>query len=181
MTEYSIHQHKHAYATWAASRAWGRGLRGGGHKLAKRLIEEAARLQEVHGPDDLGEDVDAWLLARMQAIVDYAARHRLAGVTFGRAQKLVNIYLKTVLVCGGHEYHPRVVKLHPPLDLELFRGLSRALALQEDSAAARAFRSAQVRRKAWTQFDREDYLGHIDAIRSYMGDQPLWMVERYWR
>ncbi|TEM37767.1 hypothetical protein IPC165_30990, partial [Pseudomonas aeruginosa] len=101
---YDIHQHKHSYAIWTASRAWNRKLKGGDLALAQRLIGVAG-LESVRGPDDIGENVDAWLLERMRLIVEYAAQHQILGINYGRAQKLVNIYLKTKLVCGGQEAH----------------------------------------------------------------------------
>lgn len=103
---YDIHQHKHSYAIWTASRAWNRKLKGGDLALAQRLIGVAG-LESVRGPDDIGENVDAWLLERMRLIVEYAAQHQILGINYGRAQKLVNIYLKTKLVCGGQEAHRR--------------------------------------------------------------------------
>ena len=43
--------------------------------------------------------------------------------THGEAAKLVNIYLKSRFVCGGHHAHVRVQCLHPPIDSVLPRAL----------------------------------------------------------
>ncbi|HCF4209914.1 TPA: hypothetical protein NIE30_002844 [Pseudomonas aeruginosa] len=48
---YDIHQHKHRYAVWTASRAWNRKLKGGDLALAQRLIGVAG-LESVRGPDE---------------------------------------------------------------------------------------------------------------------------------
>lgn len=177
---YEIHQHKHSYAIWTASRAWNRKLKGGGLTLAQQLIELTG-LKDVRGPADIAPDVDAWLLAKMRLIVDYADQNQIQGINYGRAQKLVNIYLKTKLVCGGHETHPNVSQLHPPLDRELFDGLRRVFRKQKTSDAAVAFAAAQRACSAWTKFELQDYLAHIEAIKIFMDGQPLWMVEEHWR
>ncbi|WP_144957826.1 hypothetical protein [Pseudomonas oryzihabitans] len=177
---YDIHQHKHRYAVWTASRAWNRKLKTGDLALAQRLIGVAG-LESVRDPDDLGEDVDTWLLERMRLIVDYAAQHQILGINYGRAQKLVNIYLKTKLVCGGQETHPKVAKLHPPLDRKLFAGLHAEFRTQKRTDAAMAFAAAQKACSAWTNFELQDYLAHIQAIKLFMAGKPLWMVEEYWR
>lgn len=177
---YDIHQHKHTYAVWTASRAWNRHLKGGTLALAQQLIEIAG-LNEVRGPEDIGVDVDAWLVEKMRLMVSFAKQNRILGINYGRAQKLVNIYLKTKLVCGGQEAHPKVIMLHPPLDSELFKGLRGALRDQKSSAAAIAFAAAQKGCKSWTNFELHDYLAHIKAIQLFMNGKPLWMVEEHWR
>lgn len=176
---YDINKHKHNYAVWAASRAWGRGLPGGKYALAKSLIN-VANLESVRCPDDIGPDVDLWLLHKMRLIIDHAAMNHIVGINYGRVQKLVNIYLKTKLVCGGYECHPKVGLLHPPIDRRLLDGLRKALRNQNDSDAAKAFKSAQIENPSWTCFDLNDYLSHIAAIKLYMGNKPLWMVEKHW-
>lgn len=73
---YDIHRHKHSYAIWTASRAWNRKLKGGNLALAQRLIEVSG-LEGVRNPDDIGTDVDAWLLETMRLIVDYADQNHI--------------------------------------------------------------------------------------------------------
>lgn len=176
---YDIHRHKHNYAIWTASRAWNRKLKGGDLALAQQLIEVAG-LENVRGPDDIGADVDAWLQEKMRLIVDYAGQNQIPGINYGRAQKLVNIYLKTKLICGGFETHPKVSLLHPPLDRELFDGLRRVFREQKTSDAAAAFADAQKACSSWTNFELQDYLAHIRAIKLFMDGRPLWMVEEHW-
>lgn len=177
---YDIHQHKHSYAIWAASRAWNRKLKGGSLALSQRLIELAG-LKSVQSPVDIGPDVDVWLLETMRLIVEYANQNQIHGINYGRAQKLVNIYLKTKLVCGGYESHPKVSQLHPPLDSELLKGLRRVFREQKNSDAAVAFAAAQRACATWTKFELPDYLAHINAIKIFMGGKPLWMIEEHWR
>ena len=178
---YPIEKHKHLYAKWCAAAAYGRGLVGGGNALAFELIE-ASGLGRVTGPEHIGQNVDQWQLGFMKKIEAEAARRGVADFTFGRAQKLVNIYLKTVLVCGGHHQHPLVALLHPPLDFELFKGLRSFLSKNRASLgnARAAVLAAQKLNPRWTKFSEADYVAHIDAIKLLMADKPLYQVEEHW-
>ena len=95
-TLYPIEKHKHLYAKWCAAAAYGRGLAGGGNSLAFELIE-ASGLGQVTGPEQIGQNVDKWQMSFMKKIEAEAAREGVTDFSFGRAQKLVNIYLKTVI------------------------------------------------------------------------------------
>jgi hypothetical protein len=176
---YTIRKHRHLYACWCAARAYGRGLKKGSAETAFTLIE-ASGLKEVSSPDDIGEDVDAWLLHLMNQIMGKAALMKLEDFSFGRAQKLVSIYLKTVLVCGGHHEHPLVAKLPPPLDRQLFKGIRKHLREDMGNPGAKAFRSAQAVNPSWTSFSIDDYLAHVAALKLIMCGKPLYMVEEHW-
>ena len=180
-TQYPIEKHKHLYATWCAAAAYGRGLFGGGNALAFELIEVSG-LGRITGPEHIGEDVDQWQIGFMRNIMTEAAHQSVTDFSFGRAQKLVNIYLKTVQVCGGHHDHPSVALLHPPLDFELFKGLRSFLSKNRATLprARSAFIAAQKRNPRWTKFDEDDYKAHIDAIKLLMVGKPLYQVEEYW-
>jgi hypothetical protein len=179
--QYSIELHRHNYARWCAARAYGRGLKGGGNQTAFDLIE-AAGLREVTSPDQIGEDVDKWLLSFMRKIEAEAKRKGKSDFTFGHAQKLVNIYFKTILVCGGYHEHERVQRLHPPLDLELFKGLAKYFRKNnlKDTKAAIAFAKAQKANSSWTSFTEADYIAHIEAIRLAVGSRPFYEAEEHW-
>ena len=179
--QYSIEKHKHTYAKWCAAAAYGRGLAGGGNTLAFKLIDLSG-LGQVTGPEHIGQSVDEWQMSFMRKIKSEAECLGIGDFSFGRAQKLVNIYLKTILVCGGHHQHPKVALLHPPLDFELFKGLRTFLSKNRGamSEARSAFLSAQRRNPRWTMFSEADYVAHIDAIKLLMADKPLYQVEEHW-
>lgn len=181
LTQYPIEKHKHMYAKWCAAAAYGRGLSGGGNSLAFTLIEVSG-LGQVAGPEHIGQGVDEWQMSFMKKIEAEAARLGISDFSFGRSQKLVNIYLKTILVCGGHHQHPKVALLHPPLDSELFKGLRTFLLKNRKSMAeARsAFLAAQKLNPRWTKFSEADYVAHIDAIKLLMAGKPLYQVEEHW-
>ncbi|HDS1721638.1 hypothetical protein NPS53_09010 [Pseudomonas putida] len=181
-TPYTIELHRHNFARWAAARAYTRGLKGGGNQLAFNLIDVSG-LQSVTGPSNIEPDVDGWLLSYMRTIFNEARRRGVDAFSFGHAQKLVNIYLKSVLVCGEHYDHELVKKLHPPLDDQLFRGLKAYFRKHNPalSAAATAFDNAQKKNSKWTSFTEADYTAHIAAIKTLMIGRPLYEAEEHWR
>lgn len=179
--DYSILEHRHNFASWCAARAYGRGLPGGGNETAFTLIK-AVGLQSIQHPDDIGSDVDAWLIGLMRRIVVEGQGAGLTTFRFGHAQKIVNIYLKALFVCGGHHCHPAVQQLHPPLDDILLREL-RTFLFKNRKALGRereSFLDAQRMGRRWTQFSETAYTAYIRAIKSLMRGRPLYLVEEHW-
>lgn len=179
---YTIELHRHNFARWAAARAYTRGLKGGGNQLAFDLID-ASGLKAVTAPTHIDADVDGWLLGYMRKILGEAQSRGVDDFTFGHAQKIVNIYLKAVFVCGEHHAHHLVGLLHPPLDWQLFRGLKSHLRQNKATypVAAAAFAKAQKQNSNWTSFTEADYIAHIDAIKALMHGRPLYEAEQHWQ
>jgi hypothetical protein len=67
------------------------------------------------------------------------------------AAKLVNIYLKSRFVCGGHHVHARVQSLHPPLDSVLLKGLAEA------NVGGHRKEWEQAAKTRWSKFGSDDY------------------------
>lgn len=179
---YTIELHRHNFARWCSARAYTRGLKGGGNQIAFELIDSSG-LQAVTEPAHIGSDVDAWLLGFMRKIYSDAQNRGIEGFSFGHAQKIVNIYLKSIFVCGEHYSHPLVVQLHPPLDRLLFLGLKAHLRQSKAShpVAAAAFSKAQKANSNWTSFTEADYTAHIVAIQHLMIGRPLYEAEEHWK
>jgi hypothetical protein len=95
--------------------------------------------------------------------------------THGVAAKLVNMYLKSRFVCGGHHVHTRVQSLHPPIDSVLLKGLARA----NVGGYAKEWKLAATTR--WSKFGSDDYEHVIALIRHSLKGAPLWKIEEYWR
>lgn len=194
---YDIYEHRHRLAVWGAGRAYSR--QGPGHTIAvaKHLIEKSG-LGAINTADHLPhpQAMDDFIHERIHAVMDASqgvyytkrakgepdAREALV-CTYGRAQKLVNMYLKIKIVCAGYHDHLHVKALHPPLDAVLLKALDSSVAIDRDSDL-KVFRGklaiAKALGKTWTTFDRSTYDAYIAAIRVFQGSQPLWAVERLW-
>jgi hypothetical protein len=173
---YTIEEHKHRFAAWAASRAASvKGCRFAAEK-GKAILEEAGLNLLLGNPDNLPQPEcfdDAHRKWR-QAVIDAAVKRKLA-LTHGVAAKLINVYFKSQFVCGGHHNHANVRGIHPPVDSVLLD----ELASQDIGGLRHAWRKAK--RIRWSQFNSEDYEGVIQNIRAAMDGAALWEVEQYWR
>lgn len=168
---YTDFEHRHRFATWAAARAAQRGF------LKSAILYEAI---EHSGVKDTLESGD-W--PKSAAAVD--AKHRLwcgrmiqfwrtkgvAKGTYGRAAKLLNVYLKCMLVVGPHLRTPFARLAHPPIDRILLKALARSATTRRDFG-----------RIDWTKLDQNRYFALIRALRAEKLDRPaFWRIEEHWK
>lgn len=121
---YTIEEHKHRFAAWAASSA------ASVNKNCRFSVEDGKRILEAVGMNRLIDSPDRLPSPhniddehrRWRGAVIAAARTRDIVFTHGVAAKLINIYLKAGFVCGGHHLNDCVRALHPPIDRELLKG-----------------------------------------------------------
>lgn len=101
-------------------------------------------------------------------------RHGVKDATFGRAAKLIAVYLKSTVVLGAdHNSELRRIA-HPPIDDILLRAL--AADTRFDAERRRLWRNTR-----WTRLDRVAYGMVIESFRVEGLEQPeFWMIERYW-
>ena len=167
--KYTMAEHRHRFAIWAAGRAYSR--QGPGHTMAVafKLIDETqvgqiATLDDLPPPDEIDDYLDGLfqeVMARA-AKIEYLRKwkDKTTGLnriepcklecSYGRAQKLVNIYLKSKLVLAGRdEGAAKLAKLHPPLDRQLLVAIDRHLNTAQCKASEiqQAFKAVISRRK----------------------------------
>lgn len=206
-SDYTLDEHRHRFAVWAAARAYSRGGSGGGYTLeTARLVLEAAGVRDIRSVEDLPEpdQIDQFndgLIHRVMAAAPptYTADEkdvesgtsekkkveREFVCTYGRAQKLVNIYLKSKLICGSTCHDDiRLARLHPPLDRELLKALGRLARAKPAAPLHHSFKRlwdvAPAKGDSWTDFDKATYDAYVAAIKALQGGRPLWAVEEYW-
>jgi hypothetical protein len=95
-------------------------------------------------------------------------------VTYGRAAKLVAVYLKTTVILGGGAYTPLGHSIHPPIDRTLLQKLGA-------SPRVRSRHQTAWRNTSWTQLGESGYYTLIAQLRKVVPqDLPFWMLEEYW-
>jgi hypothetical protein len=174
---YLIHEHKHKFSAWAASRAASVKNCRFSVQQGKAILEDAGLDQLLVDPAKLPapQDIDATHLEWRTAIVVAAKRQGL-DFKHGVAAKLINVYVKAGFVCGGHDTDPRVQALHPPIDSLLLRELYS----KDVGGLGQEWSKAITIR--WSNFTSEQYERVIASIRSTLGaNVPLWQIEKYWR
>lgn len=172
---YSIQEHCHRLACWAAGRAAQRGLKEFTVQTGKVLLESAGLDSNFCSPDQLPfpRDIDGAHDAWRSSIIRNGRQQGIA-LSHGRAAKLINVYLKIRFVCGGHHLHESVSALHPPIDSELLKALRHANA----GGYRREWHAAWKR--SWTNFNSNEYVQVIKLIRQVAGTNPLWTIEEHW-
>jgi hypothetical protein len=175
---YDLFEHRHRFSVWAAARAAQRGfttvdnLR---HALEltdiRKFIE--ANVEEAINADQFAERHGKWC----DDIVSDLKESGVQNVTFGRAAKLVAVYLKAMVVVGPHADTALARVAHPPIDRLLLQKLSGLEGVPDD--VRRIFRTTN-----WTDLDRCGYDGLVDRIRQHVlngdGKKPFWHLEQHW-
>ena len=197
LPHYSMLEHRHRLAVWVAGRAYSR--KGSGHtmEVAQALIENSG-LSAIASPEDLPEpgEIDAFIHARIEAVIRASVdipqhKHWKTGelrsleCTYGRAQKLVNMYLKSKIICADFASDTdRVSALHPPLDDQLLKAIHRNRSQCPIEMKARfkdEWAHAQRLGTAWTKFNKAAYDAYIKAIRTFLYGRPMWEIEYLWQ
>ena len=166
---YTPHQHRHNFSVWAAARASQRGFATVASlriALEQCGVEDFARKPKKLGSFD--EQHRTWC----RAICVTLDSMELKGATYGRAAKLINVYLKGMVVLADINSNAAAI-VHPPVDRILLRNIA------ADTAIAKHHR-AICRRVNWTQLDESQYFELISVLREIKGDDPFWKLERYW-
>jgi hypothetical protein len=173
---YTVDQHRHRFAAWAAGRA--ASLKGCRFSVeqAKSIIEGAGLKPLLASPERLPvpTDIDGVHAAWRGKVIATASTLDLT-FTHGIAAKLINVYFKAAFVCGGHHDHVRVAALHPPIDALLLD----ALAKSDLGGQKAAWKKARALR--WSKLNSKQYQAVIDAIRLAIPGKPLWHIEEHWR
>ena len=128
------------------------------------------RPEQLPTPANMDEKHREW----RAAIINAAKSQRLP-FTHGVAAKLINCYLKSRFVCGGHHLHERVHSLHPPIDAVLLETLA------DLNIGGYAKQWRQAARTRWSNLNSEKYEEVIELIRKSLKGEPLWKIEEYWQ
>ena len=87
--------------------------------------------------------------------------------------KIIAIYVKTMVVVGGHHKSPLARVAHPPIDAILLKALAK-LTLPPSLRTI-------CRNTAWTKLDEKSYFELINDLRDAgLAEFGFWQVERHW-
>jgi hypothetical protein len=173
--DYDAAEHIHRYAIWTAARSAQRGFTTtkiiGNAIKAVNLKKEIIEL--INKKEIAVDEFDKWheeMCEKIESELKNSLKNNLPKkeVSFGRAAKIVNIYLKTSLVisqCSSD--NPLVALIHPPIDRILLSNLIDKKRLPEEMMGN------------WTTMGKEKYLLIIKELRKKF--PILWKAEEYWQ
>jgi hypothetical protein len=173
---YGLGEHRHRFAVWAAGRASQRGFTT--VRNLRQALEATTIRQVLSAPETMqlsADQFDAVHRAWCSSICSTLGGRSIPGVTYGRAAKLVAVYLKAIVIMGEECDTPFGRNLHPPIDRVLLRALA-------SSARITSPHKASWRLINWTQLDESRYEELIAQLRSVVPDGvPFWTIEEYWQ
>jgi hypothetical protein len=176
--DYTLSQHHHRFAEWAAARAIQRGLAD----VRISTISDALKISGISRVADTArkrpttaELFDSAHRRWCRAVMGSFRAAGVGEVSYGRAAKLIAVYLKSRIVLGGHHGHAFARVIHPPIDRLLLQALSAEVRANDRVLATR------LRTANWTSLTESGYWDLIDSLRGAGLDRPaFWHVERFW-
>ncbi|MEK7994019.1 MAG: hypothetical protein AAB403_09475 [Planctomycetota bacterium] len=172
---YSLFTHRHNFAVWAAARASQRGFTTVSN--LKAALEASKLPLVIQNPSEwpaCAEQFDSFHRLYCGRIVDYLTTGGVTNVPYGRAAKLMAVYLKSMIVVSEHARSTFAAIIHPPVDRSLLQNLARDRRF--DQKLRHHWRNLN-----WTGLSGVDYFALINEFRRNGLDKPeFWMLERYW-
>lgn len=173
---YDLPEHRHRFAVWAAARASQRGF-----TTVKNLRDalQATDIRKVlSDPRTLqfaAVQFDDQHRSWCSSICSTLSQRQIDNVKYGRAAKLVAVYLKATVIMGAGYDSSFGRNLHPPIDRILLRGLAASHNIASPHKAT--WKSIN-----WTQLDETTYYELIRQLRGVIPNgAPFWTVEEYWQ
>jgi hypothetical protein len=103
------------------------------------------------------------------------ARSSSKNTSYGRAAKLVAVYVNVAVVLGGRAESRLAFHAHPPIDRILLQGLASSPEIESKW-------KDKWRGLAWTHLQAVEYKALIRQLREVVPtERPFWMLERYWQ
>ena len=172
---YDLTEHRHRFAVWAAARAAQRGfttVKNLRHALQTTDIRSVLAAPETLQLSSSQFDTvhQRWCSSICSTLIDRG----ISNVTYGRAAKLVAVYLKAAVIIGDGWNSSLGRNIHPPIDRILLQSLASSVRITSPHKAA--WRSV-----SWTQLNQPGYDELIGQLRDAIPPHaPFWTIEEYW-
>jgi hypothetical protein len=168
---YDLTEHRHRFSVWAAARAAQRKWKGAKVERLRRAVEASGLVSYCNKNTKV--EIDKLTFDALHAewccqIIRHLGDNGIE-CTFGRAAKLVSVYLKSTVVC--HDPDSSLARIcHPPIDGIMLRNLA---------SEPRGKKKWKVLR--WTTLSQSEYSELIEDLRRFLGPgKPFWMLEEFW-
>jgi hypothetical protein len=173
---YDLAEHRHRFAGWAAARAAQRNFTSVKNLRAalqatdiRRVLSDPQTLQLSQ--DQFNNQHRKWC----RAICSRLATLGIKNATYGRAAKLVAVYLKATVIMAETCDSSLGRSLHPPIDRVLLRALA-------SSTEITSRHQTEWRSINWTQLEEKPYYELIGQLREALPPgAPFWTIEEYWQ
>jgi hypothetical protein len=171
---YDLFEHRHRFAAWAAARAAQRAFAE--VEVLRSALESSAIVAYLR--HSAAAEVDEVTFDRLHNgwctdVLVFLRDRGLHNATFGRAAKLIAVYLKSMVVAGPYGQSELSRVAHPPIDRLLLQNLARA---NRSDPRSRRWRTTN-----WTELDQAGYYRLITELRNLLPcSEPFWKLEEHW-
>lgn len=165
---YSIIKHKHNFAIWTAARAVQRGYTS--TKIIGKAIEDSGlpSLAKQFNINSQAEFDDKHKEIANQII--NSLKDQIGLCSYGRAAKIIAIYLKTFVILDQSIIDKGVQFIHPPIDSILLKNLHK----ERD-------KSLKLNKYIWTKLEEAEYFELIEKLKTILPEgKPFWYLEKDW-
>lgn len=162
---YNLKQHVHNFAVWTSARAVQRAFTK--IEMIQRAIEESDLQLFSESSDDCNQkSFDEFQRRCANQIIDSFGKNNIP-CSYGRASKIIAIYLKTAVIIQNGDQNTRCSFIHTPIDSILLKALDKKLRINE-------FKNIR-----WTTLDETNYWELINKLKS--NHLPInWKLEEFW-
>jgi hypothetical protein len=166
---YTFNEHLHNYAVWAAARAVARNFTNTAN--VKSAIEQTGLRKLIDSDERFSSDsFDQFHRETARKIINhlkYVDKGLEEKATYGRAAKIIAIYIKTAIVVKDSGASNLARTAHPPIDRILLTN------------ANKNHKKLELIRYNWTQLSENKYFELIEKLRT-IELESFWKLERYW-
>ena len=172
---YDLTKHRHRFAVWAGARAAQRAFTS--VENLRAALESTTIQAFVNEPRSLAIDAHSYESHHRKwcnQIVDFLSDRGVANTSFGRAAKLIAVYMKAMVVTGPHAQTNLAAVAHPPIDRVLLQNLASSQELPSSY-------KSKWRSVTWTTLDEPAYYELLSQLQSIVPEpEPWWKLEQYW-
>jgi len=170
---YSHFQHRHNFAVWCAARAVQRKFAK--TPFLKEALEKSGVVEFIRQHENgiiSQEDFDKLHAEWCDSIIKTWECMDVKGSSYGRAAKLLAVYIKSMIVIINGDRKLAEVA-HPPIDRIILQNISKDKGIKHPHRP-------YWKKVNWTELNKEQYLNLIRDFRSVFNDKPFWYLEQYW-
>lgn len=166
---YTIQEHIHNYSIWTAARASQRGLKNFKIKTLKTILEKIdfkVKVEKYLKTDINNINFEVFHKKIANEIIKSGSNLNIK-ITYGRASKVISIYLKTAIIIPNNGKGKASGLIHAPIDSILLKALSKE------------YKIPSWKKLTWTKFSENEYWDLIKDLEK--NNLPInWKLEQFW-
>jgi len=170
---YSHFQHRHKFAVWCAAGAVYRNFTK--TPILKEALEKSGVVEfikENERKDITPKNFDIHHETWCESIIQTWGKGNISGGSYGRAAKLLAVYIKSMVVV--HNAQSKLSKVaHPPIDRITLQNISKDKNIDHPNRTS-------WKKINWTELSKSKYIELINDFRQVLDGQPFWFLEKYW-